>query len=542
MSVIDLATEREARAPLQSEVLQISINTLDAQIAKLIGNDDAESALTLSKLLKEKSTNLNKLVLAQKREEREAFKAAQAAIPTAAVDEELKADIRTFLKEADYFYTHSDATYWLYTPGARSPWTSHSRSTLVNHDPRLDSRSPFMDLFTEVLKEDNRWFRDHATTFAKVPAHTLNKLRWNFLKPTPAPEGESHSWVFDTLIYSLAGGKTENMEHIEKVLVAKYLNPANYSLPTIVISDGGGTGKSLFAEKLLPVIFGKDLVAPNVSMDEMTGQFNSHLHGKAVWFINENRADGNDTDAIKRVLGSATLRTERKGKDATQTDNIALVFVAGNFSLGAIKLTGTEVDRRFSILNATRPLKSYVAEVNTAIGNPMSEAEAAEWMWNEGQHIISDPTEVAKWLHHLIEKHKGATTVLALHGEDYRHLLDAQASTNEQVYRAFFTSDAWIKDGYFKQAMMFRFYGDYMKRNGNRMAMSNQRFYAEAEAWLERKGIPYERVPVIRYDGSTASIFWNPTHGHRPGSVPSNDRQFGAMDDKKNITWIVDID
>lgn len=542
MSVVDLNEEREKRATQPSEVLAQAVTKLDRQIAALEEAGDAESILLSTKLLKEKATTVRKMVLAQKQEEKDAYKAAQAAIPASVVDEEVKADIRAWLKANDYYYTHSDATYWLYTPGARAPWSPHARSALVNHDTRLDSRSPYFDLFTEVLQEDGRWFRDHARTFAKVPAHTLNMLRWDFLPPVAPAPGESHAWVFDALLHSLAGGKAENVEHIEKVLVAKYLNPANYTLPTIVISDGGGTGKSLFAEKLLPTIFGHDLVAPNVSMDEMTGQFNGHLQGKAVWFINENRADANDNDAIKRVLGSPTLRSERKGKDATLTDNTALVFVAGNFSLGAIKLSGSETDRRFSILNATAPLKTYVAEIMTATGEPTTEAQAETWMWSTGQHIVSDPDQVAVWLHHLIEKHGAKTHVLALHGQDYQSLLDAQAPTNEQVYRAFFTSWEWTNHGYFKQGTMFAFYTDYAKRQGFK-PMSNQRFYAEAESWLKRKMIAFERHATMKWDGSTASVFWNPSVGAMPATVNGNDHRFFAKDPTTHrVTWTVEID
>lgn len=537
MSVVDLSEEREKRAVQPSEALAQAISNLDRQIALLEEAGDADSILLSSKLLKEKATAIRKMVLAQKQEERDAAKALQSALPSSVVDEQVKADIRAWLKANEYYYTHADATYWLYTPGERDPWSPCPRSSLVNHDPRLDGKSPYFDLFTEVLHEDGKWFRKHARTFAKVPAHTLNLLRWNFLEPVAPAEGESHSWVFDALMYSLSGGKPENVEHIEKVLVAKYLNPANYILPTIVISDGGGTGKSLFAEKLLPVIFGRDLVASNVSMDEMTGQFNGHLQGKAVWFINENRADGNDNDAIKRVLGSPTLRSERKGKDAVLTDNTALVFVAGNFSLGAIKLSGTETDRRFSILNATSPLKAYVAEIKG-----VSEKEAEEWMWSTGQHIVNNPAEVAIWLHHLINKHGKVTHVLALHGQDYADIVEAQAPTNEQVYRAFFESWAWTNHGYFKQGTMFNFYTDYAKRQSFK-PMSNQRFYAEAESWLKRKGIAFERLATMKWNGSTASVFWNPAVGPAPKTVAGNDERFFSKDPAtQRIAWVVEID
>lgn len=552
MSVIDLNAEREARAPLQSEIHAATIATLDRQIALLVQNDDPESALLLAKLSNQKASVVRKLIQAQQAEAKAAAKAAQQSIPDHVLDDEVKSQIRAWLKDNDYYYTHTDATYWLYTPGNRQPWSAHSRSSMVNHDPRLESRSPYFDCFTEVLQEDGRWFRDHATTFAKVPSHTLNKLRWSFLQPI----NEEHHWVFDALMHSLAGGKTENIEHLEKILAAKWSHPENYLLPTIVISDEGGTGKSLFAEKVLPTIFGKDMVAPNVSMEEITGQFNSHLQGKAVWFVNENRADQNDQDAIKRVLGSPTLRSERKGKDATLTDNTALMFVAGNFTLGAIKLSGTEVDRRFSILKNSNPLKVYTSEILTILqGEPVSQAEAHTWMETTGQHILCDPAEVAKWLNSILTKHGRISSVLALHGEDYQSMLDGQISTHDQVFRAFFNSEAWtIKQGYFKSKTMFDFYLDYAKRSGFR-PMSNQRFYAECEAYAKRKGIAYERVAKpVKWDVgykdfngvtgiTTASIWFNPNIKKiKPSVFLSNDDEFFSKDEHNRVTWKVEID
>lgn len=539
-NVVNIEEERQKRLSV-SQTLQEGIDALDAQITKLQADQNADNLAAMAKLYAQKAALAAKLERALVKEEREAKKAAAQAAMDELDMEELKdatkAEIRAWLKDNDYYYTHSDASYWLYTPNARQPWSPHSRSSMVNHDPRLDHKSPYFALFTEVLQEDGRWFRDHAMTFAKVGPETLNMLRWNFLKP----KAGDHHWVFDALMTSIGGGKQENIDHIEQVIVAKLTDPSNYTLPTIVMSDDGGTGKSLLAEKLLPVIFGKDLVASNVSMDEITGQFNGHLQGKAVWFVNENRADKNDHDGIKRVLGSATLRSERKGKDAKLADNTALMFVAGNFSLGAIKLSGTEVDRRFSILKTEKPLKFYTSQV---LG--CSEEDAHKWMWDEGQHILSDPDQVAMWLNNLIERHGPVRHVIALHGADYRDMLEAQMDTNQQVYKAFFTSDAWKLEGYFKQGTMFAFYRDYCKANGIR-TMSNQRFYLEAEAWLRRKKIDYERLNVVKWGNSTAAIFWNPQSPAgitgRPTKFDGNDGEFFSKDPTTDrITWKVEID
>lgn len=536
-TIVNLQEEKDLRL-LPSASLKRAIAALNANIC--VAQD--QSPADLPKLYRELADLSAKHERAVKSEERQAAKDAKmsalAEYDEADLVEGIKADIREWLKKNDYSYTHSDATYWLYTPGNREPWSAHARSTLVNHDPRLEGKSQYFKFFTEVLQDDGRWFRDHARTFAKVDGHTLNMLRWNFLQPR---EGEHH-WVFDALMASLGGGKQENIEHIERVLISKWFNPSNYTLPTIVMNDPGGTGKSLFSEKLLPVIFGTALVAPNVSMDEVTGQFNGHLQGKAVWFINENRADKNDHDAVKRVLGSPTLRSERKGKDAKMADNTALVWVAGNFSGGAIKLSGSEVDRRFSIFSSTNPLWTYTGEV---LG--LGEEAAKAWMWDTGQHIISDKDEVARWIAHLLAKHGELKQVAPLHGQDYQEMLEAQMSVNNQVYRLFFTSEAFTKPvGYFKQGTMFSFYVDYCKRHGIRV-MSNMRFYSEAAAWLAQHTTAYERLGPVKWveaDGklTTASIFYNPGV-IVPSRFKDNDPLFFSKDSiSGKVTWLVGID
>jgi hypothetical protein len=552
-NVYDLQEERELRASPLDSLLTARV-LLDAQIADMGDPADlpANKRDKMATLMSKKAGLDKRITAEQKAITKEANDEARrqfiSGLDKDELEEEAMGEIRRWLKSNDYYYTHSDATYWLYTNNAPDKWTPHSRSSLVNHDPRLDTRNTdYFRLFTRVLHADGRWFRNHARTFAPVGPGTLNMLRWDFLKPKPG----THNIVFDLLMASLGDGRKENIEHIEKVLVAKLLNPSNYTLPTIVLSDDGGTGKSLFAEKLLPTIFGHDLVAPNVAMDEVTGQFNSHLTGKAIWFINENRPDANDQDGIKRVLGSATIRSERKGKDAKSASNTALVFVAGNFTLGAIKLAGTEVDRRFSILCNRKPLHYYTAEVFGL------DAEAAKtWMWDTGQHLISDPEEVAKWLNHLIEKHGRVSQVMALHGEDYHNMLKGQADTAQQVYKTFFNSEAWNTDGYFKQNVMFNFYSHYCRKHGVK-AMSNQRFYAEALRWAKINGVNVERKMGANWETTeksyigkpaavtttTASLFVNPDTLDLPkGRFASNDALFFDTDYKDSVQWHVEID
>lgn len=541
MTILNLEDEREARETTEIADLESALQSVSQQIEALGDATDTTILAKKDRLLSRRAAYAKRLKIALSKEQ-DARLTAEAdaemdALSMGDLAEGVKAELRFWLKGNSYYYTHNDNTYWLHSPGSSEPWSAHSRSSLVNHNPKLDTRSPVMRYFTEVLQEDGRWFRTHTRTFEQVGSDTLNMLRWQFLQPE---EGEHH-WVFDTLMCSLGGGKAENIEHIEKVIVAKWANPANYTLPTVVISDDGGTGKSLFAEKVLPIIFGSDLVSPNVAMEEVTGQFNAHLMGQAVWVINENRPDRNDQDGIKRILGSKTIRSERKGKDAQRAANTALVLVFGNFTLGAIKLSGTEVDRRFSILKNDAPLKTYTSQILN-----ISPDEAHRWMWEEGQHVLGDPHEIAKWLGHLIVKHSAQPSVMALHGKDYEEMLEGQADTAQQVFKAFFTSAAFCKDGYFKQNTMFAFYSDYCRQHGIK-TMSNQRFYSEAEAWLKRKSLAYERLPnkanpsPRAYGCSTAAVFVNPSVNPQ-GTLKANDHLFGNMDGAGINTWSIEID
>src|SRR3546814_625261 len=141
------------------------------------------------------------------------------------------------------------------------------------------------DLLLEVMREDGRYKDTLTYSFREQPDDVLNMLRVNFIKPVN--DGQAPHWLFDTVIRSIGGDKIENIEDIEKLVLAKYLHPEDITLPALVLQDDGGTGKSLFVSILLGTLFGKRVVDDNLSMDDLTGKFNARLEGQMLWFVND---------------------------------------------------------------------------------------------------------------------------------------------------------------------------------------------------------------------------------------------------------------
>ena len=178
----------------------------------------------------------------------------------------------------------------------------------------------------------------------------------NFCQPI---ETNTYHEVFDLLFRSLGGGKPENIEHLEKLIVAKWQHPDNYLLPCVVFADGGGTGKSVLMAKFMPTVFGANNVAANLSMEQVFGKFNKSIAAKVIVFCNEAPEDKQDDKGILRVVHSPTVPIEAKGKDPIDLVNTGLYFIGTNPKSGgyAIRLAYNDVDRRFSIMHGTHPLK-----------------------------------------------------------------------------------------------------------------------------------------------------------------------------------------
>lgn len=442
--------------------------------------------------------------------------------------EEIKARLRAWLETRDYHYVHASEHFWLHD-AATAKWIPISRSAIANDNPLLASRK-IMHLFLEVLREQDRWHDTATYSFTLQPPGVLNQLRYNFLTPKTGV----HHWIFDALVESICGGKEENIQHLERLILAKLQNPADYTLPALCFSDDGGTGKSLFVSVVLSAIFGKRLVSDNLAIAQATGKFNSVLVGKAVVFINEAVEDKADNDALKRIIGSQIITVEPKGVDPYTADNTPLYILAGNGIAGCVRLSGTRVDRRYSVITGTAPLEHYLAQQR----NTTTDA-ALNWLHNEGIALLSDPEQVACWLGHLTAKHGTVGRVPALHGEDYRRLLGIQTPLHEQVFELIFLDSDF---SHIKLSTLRDVYQDLHRRhNGGTGHIRGRKLYEHARKWLQSKRPEIEQRKV-KWGGrtTTADVFADPVVCGT-GPLRVNDDDYIEIDDNGRIRSRIDL-
>lgn len=437
------------------------------------------------------------------------------------------------LRERDYNYVHDMEKFLLHQP-LTNEWITVSPNSLKNDFGMLDTRSPNYELFIEVLKEDGRWFFGRTSSVRNIPGK-LNMLRPKMLQPEA---GDYHP-IFDLLVASVCGNKTENIDHLEKVIVAKWHNPANYLLPVVCFNDDGATGKSLFVGKVMTTLFGASAVAPNTRVSDFVGQFNGHLAGKLVILINENADDRYDEDAMKRLTGSETVSFTNKGQMPYDADCIWLLFVSGNGLSGSIALTGGDVDRRFSVITGGEPLYTYTVEYLRIAEDPHATTEDAQaWMKSTGQHILSDPVQVSRWLNALIAKHGPITDVPAHHGADYQAAVAVQKSVHVGVFEAFFSDPAFA---YARRGLLYEFYTHELRNQRRSATLGKGKFYKAADQWLAKSGLPIITTKA-NWGGSTAEVFATSamTGGKaRPSLVP-NDHTYVTQKDGKTV-WKVSL-
>ncbi len=452
-----------------------------------------------------------------------------------AADRQLVKDFirNKILSQRDYYYVHDMEKFLLHSP-ATNEWITVSPNSLKNDFGMLDTRSSNYELFIDVLKEDNRWFMGRTSSVRNIPGK-LNMLRPKMVQPEP---GEYHP-VFDLLTASLCGDKDQNIDHLEKVIVAKWCNPANYLLPVVCFNDDGATGKSLFVGKVMTTLFGASAVAPNTRIGDFVGQFNGHLAGKLVILINENADDRYDEDAMKRLTGSETVSFTNKGQMPYDADCIWLLFVSGNGISGSIALTGGDVDRRFSVITGDQPLYTYTVEYLRLTDQPDATTDDAQaWMKSTGQHILSDPIQVSRWLNHLIQKHGRLTDVPALHGDDYQAAVGIQKAVHTAVFEAFFNRPNFT---YTKRSHLYDFYTHELRNQRRSATLGKGKFYKAAEVWLKKSGLPIIAAKA-NWEGSTADVFVasDLTGGKaRPTLTPNDATWFTTSDNR--INWKLSI-
>jgi hypothetical protein len=393
---------------------------------------------------------------------------------------QLKQDIEKWVEDERLHFYVNDHGWWILFKNNK--WKFIKRGGLEGYNKKTKDPTYF-DLLDEVLNEKELKVFDltHKWTKEKMPYY-LNLLEWDFCQPVESP---NYHWFFDVLISSIGGGKQENITHIERLILNKYLHPEDQMLPALVLNDRGRTGKGLLAEILLPTVFGKDLVAVNIDIKNYIGNFNSVSIGKAVIAINEtNDHEQIDMNALKSKLMTSTIVCNEKNKPEYFTNVTCLVIIQSNEFQGAMRVTGDPSDDRLSIVNGGIPIYDILVK-DSRLNIPNKTSKICEdWIKSVAiPTILQDKTEVGKWLYCMYQKHGDVQNTSCLHGADYKKLLGVQQPFHIEIIEAIFNDTTFT---HIKKSVLRDYYQQayYITHKHINFMLKPKNFNTAVENWL----------------------------------------------------------
>ena len=321
-------------------------------------------------------------------------------------------------------------------------WDSIGKEVLLARFPQLalvikgnegsiDYRA--FDDFCRAMTDGNRGFFDVVKSFTlpfgKVTNGKLNIMEKNFAKPSEDSSVDYH-WFFDLIFASISGGEGEDKkEALEKLFLAKYQHPENSFLPGAFCNDAGATFKDLLANKFARGLFGGNILY-NGTIEHLLGKYNALIAGVAFIHLSEIKRDKVNIDKLKSIMNAPTIYVEAKYEMPYVADNTGMIYSAGNGYDGNVTVSGTNQDRRLSIFSSTLDGLSLVIEyIATYEGRTVTRAEAEQWVISTGQHILSDATQIGKWLSAKINKYGDITYLRPVQGEAYLGMIDKQRAS-----------------------------------------------------------------------------------------------------------------
>lgn len=244
---------------------------------------------------------------------------------------------------------------------------------------------------------------------------------------------DSYNKDFDLLIYSVAGGKQENIDHLEQWPLYKYWFPERVAnTPNLDICGPlGANGKGRYLE-ICKTIFTYGCVSPGTSK-ELSDGFNSSWEMSTLIYFDEPTEKELPHNKVKNVTGGDEQRIEKKGIDAYTTDRNYSIMALSNNERGVFQLEGSGMagqDRRFSVVSTDVVLIDEIQKREKCT------FEQATIRANEIAQLVKDRTEVAKWMGHIMVKHNinEMKILRPLHGQDYLKRFEGQKDKYEQIF------------------------------------------------------------------------------------------------------------
>lgn len=285
-------------------------------------------------------------------------------------------------------------------------------------------------------KENNRFFKDIVRDFTtrNVPGvyNQMDDIRRYWLKPVF--DQEPHP-AFLMLTLSIAGGREEYSDQLERLIAYRYCHPEDVMVPNIDSCATGGTGRdTLF--NIIRTIF-TDECCGEVSEETFKGTHNGDLFGKMWIKVNEQSSSSVPIDKVKSLTGDRKYRDRQMGQDARDAVRLFNFLFFRNGYTTTAKLSGTGSsgeDRRFEPIIARVNLARYVAwsmglitdldQMLTQEQETQAVAEIKRWQ----REIYSNREEIARWLGYIITKHNAEkmSELTPIHGAYYQEMLMRQ--------------------------------------------------------------------------------------------------------------------
>ena len=419
-------------AQLQRDLDDIQVNILgrEARLSQMTDADSEEGIRERGMIsaLREQYTEIQKRTaqaqaIQNKRDRKTRWHAEQPMVD-AAMDNNYMgyiAPLDQFIYCKNYGVSQSNTQFKMFTgPRILRVMNKLAGTTINSKDPQelIDYFEHKKRSFLDVTSSFNTAKWDESQVYNK-----MSVIRAQWVKPDYA-NAHNYDPRFDVLINSVAGGKEENITHLEQWVAFKYLYPEkNANTPNIDLGGmPGGNGKGRFVE-ILKTIFTPACVIQ--AHKEELDKFNANWEMAVVLYYDEPEEKELAAGKLKQATGSEDMRIEKKGIDATMADrNYNFLFISNN-QQGVVKLSGGSdggEDRRYSVINTDLVLFDLLREVGG------TEESSRNWLDDLAQRLVKDPVAVAAWLAHIIQKHNIHTlSVLpALHGQDYLKRFETQ--------------------------------------------------------------------------------------------------------------------
>ena len=214
----------------------------------------------------------------------------------------------------------------------------------------------------EYLLKSNAFKKIENVKFKPIDLKEFNEddlLFFNEFRPTNYLKKEFNNGCKDInsfpahkyLISNLCGNDEKAYKYTLKVLSHSIKNPHIKRHGYLVFQGKGGSGKGSFNDLILEPIF-KDYF---IEEDEtgISGRFNSESYNK-IWIV-INEKEGTDISSIiKRLTGSSTGTSEKKGQDRQKVEDYRNIIICTNETDLGLDLK--QDDRRATVLGYSKTL------------------------------------------------------------------------------------------------------------------------------------------------------------------------------------------